>query len=74
MTIECPGDDEAATTIAEEFQIEYRQLMLGKEHSFPIPSTYNKQQVDELVSQCNNNYSHSIFTHDQKNNVLNVYP
>ena len=41
-----------------------------KEHSFPIPSTYNKQQVDELVSQCNNNYSRSIFTHDQKNNVI----
>ncbi|XP_065920742.1 uncharacterized protein [Dysidea avara] len=73
VTIECPGDDEAATTIAEEFQTQYRQLMMGgklKEHSFPIPSTYNKQQVDELVSQCNNDYSHSIFKLDSENSAI----
>jgi len=73
VTVECPGDEEAASTIAEEFQTQYRQLMMErklKEHSFPVPSTYNKQQVDELVSQCNNSYSHSIFKHDCENNVI----
>ena len=73
VTIECPGDDEGATTIAEEFQTQYHQMMLGgklKEHSFPIPSTYNKQQVDELVSQCNNDYNYSIFKHDSENSVI----
>ena len=71
ITVECPGDDEAATAIAEEFQTQYRQLMMGgklRDHSFPIPSTFNQQQVDELVSQCNNDYSHSIFRHE--NSVL----
>ena len=73
VTVECPGDDETATIIAEEFQTQYRQLMMGgklKEHSFPVPSTFNKQQVDELVSQYNNEYSQSIFKHDSENNVI----
>ena len=73
VTIECPGDDETATSIAEEFQTQYSQLMMGgklKEHSFPIPSTYNAHQIIELVSQCNDDHSQSIFKHDQANNVI----
>ena len=73
VTIECPGDDKGATTIGEEFQTQYQQLMMGKklkEHSFPIPSNFSKQQVDELVAQCNNDYSQSIFTHNCENNVI----
>ena len=72
VTVECP-DDETATTIAEEFQTQYRQLMMGgklKEHSFPIPGTFNKQQVDELVSQSNNDYSQSIFKHDSEGKII----
>ena len=73
VTVECPGDDDEATTIAEKFQTEYQQLMMGgklKEHSFPIPSTYNKQQIDQLVIQCNNDYSQSIFKHDSENSII----
>jgi len=73
VTIDCPGDDEEASTIAEKFQTEYQQLMMGgklKEHSFPIPSTYSKQKVEELVIQCNNDFSQSIFKHDSKNSII----
>ena len=73
VLIECSGDEQAASTISEEFQTEYRQLMMGgklKEHSFPIPVTHNKKQIEELMSQLNNDYSQSVFKYDEENKVI----
>ena len=73
VLIECSGDDKAASTIAEEFQTEYRQLLMGgklKEHSFPIPATHSKQQIEELMSQLSNDYSQSVFKYDEENKVV----
>ena len=73
VMIKCSGDDKAASTIAEEFQTEYRQLMMGgklKEHSFPIPATYGKQQIEELISQLNTDYSQSVFRYDEDNKTV----
>ena len=73
VLIKCSGDEQAASTIAEEFQTEYRQLMMGgklKEQSFLIPVTHNKQQIQELISQLNNDYSQSVFKHDEENGVI----
>ena len=73
VMIECFGDDKTASTIAEEFQTEYRLLMMGeklKEHSFPVPATYSKQQIEELLSQLNNDYSQSVFKYDEDNKTV----
>ena len=73
VLIECSGDDKAASTIAEEFQTEYRQLMMGgklKEHSFPIPVTHTKQRIEELMSQLGNDYSQSVFKYDEASKVV----
>ena len=73
VIIKCSGDDKAASTIAEEFQTEYRQLMMGgklKEHSFAVPATHSGQQIEEIVSQFNNDYSQSIFKYDEEGKMV----
>ena len=73
VIIECPGDEETATRIAEEFQAQYNQILLGgklKEYSFPIIDISNQQRIDELVKQFNNDYSQSVFRFDQENKVM----
>ena len=73
VMIECSGDDKAASTIAEEFQIEYRQLMMGgklMEHSFVVPATHSSQQIEEIVSQLNTDYSQSIFKYDEEGKMV----
>ena len=73
VMVECSGDDKAASTIAEAFQTEYRQLMMGgklKEYSYPIPATHSKQQIEELMSQLNKDYSQSVFKYDEENKIV----
>ena len=73
VIIECSGDDKAASTIAEEFQTEYRQLLMGgklKEHSFVVPATHSSQQIEEIVSQFNTDYSQSIFKYDEEGKMV----
>ena len=73
VVIECPGDENTASKIAEEFPTEYRQIMMGgklKEYSFSIIGNNNQQSVDELVKQFNNDYAHSVFKFDQESKVI----
>jgi len=73
VIIECPNDDEAASTIADAFQAQYRQIMMGgklREFSFPILNISKRRQVDELVTQFNNDYLQSVFRFDEENKVI----
>ena len=73
VIIECPGDEEKASKIAEEFQVQYNQMMMGgklREYSFPIIDISNQQRIDELVKQFNNDYSQSVFKFDRENQVI----
>jgi len=73
VIIECPNDDEAASTIADAFQAKYRQIMVGgklREFSFPILNVSKRQQVDGLVTQFNNEYPQSVFRFDEENKVI----
>ena len=73
VIIECPADDEAASVIAEEFQSEYRQLMMSqklKEYTFPILNISSNQQIEKLVSQFNADFNQSIFTYNEETKVI----
>ena len=73
VIIECPGDDETASTIAEEFQTEYRQLMMSqklKEYTFPVLNISSNQQIEKLVSQFNANFNQSVFTYNEETKVI----
>ena len=76
VIIQCPGDENTASTIADEFQTEYGQLMMGgklKEFSFPILNISNRQKIDELVMRFNNDYPQSVFKFDNGNKVIKCY-
>ena len=76
VIIQCPGDEDTASTIADEFQTEYGQLMMGgklKEFSFPILNITNRQKIDELVMRFNNDYPQSVFKLDHNNKVIKCY-
>ena len=73
VIINCPGDDEAASTIAEEFQTQYRELMMSKklkECNFPIQSTNSDHQIDKLVSQFNSDFNQSFFKYNKETKVI----
>ena len=73
VVIKCPGDEKTASTIAEEFQAHYGDIMMGgklKEYSFPIIGINNQQKIDELVKQFNDDFSQSVFKFDQENKVI----
>ena len=73
VIIECSEDDKAASTIAEEFQTEYRQLMMGgklKEHCFAIPASHDGQKIEELMSQLNTDYSQSVFKYEEESKMV----
>ena len=73
VIISCPGDEDTASRIADAFQTEYRQLMMGgklKEFSFPILNVNNKQNIEQLVMKFNNDYPQSVFKFDQENKVI----
>ena len=73
VIIQCPGDEETASTIAEAFQAQYSQILMGgilKEYSFPIFNIDNRQKVDKLVKQFNTDYPQSVFKFDQENKVI----
>ena len=73
VVINCPGNEETASSIANAFQTEYCQLMMGgklKEFSFPTLNVNDKQKIDELVMKFNNDYPQSVFKFDQENKVV----
>ena len=73
VIIQCPGDEETASTIAEAFQAQYSQILMGgmlKEYSFPILNIDNRQKIDELVKQFNTDYPQSVFKFDQESEVI----
>lgn len=41
-----------------------------KDHSFPISVTHSKQQIEELISRFNTDYSQSIFKYDEENKII----
>ena len=73
VIINCPGDEDTASTIADAFQTEYRQLMMSgklKDFSFPILNVNNEQNIDDLVMKFNSDYPQSVFKFDQYNQVI----
>ena len=73
VIIQCPGDEETASTIAEAFQAQYSQVLMGgmlKEYSFPVLTIDNRQKIDELVKQFNTDYPQSVFKFDQESKVI----
>ena len=73
VVINCPGDEETASSIADAFHTEYRHFVLGgklKEFSFPILNVNDKQKIGQLVRKFNNDYPQSVFKFDQENKVI----
>ena len=73
VIISCPGDEDTASSIADAFQTEYGQLMMGgklKEFFFPILNVNNKQNIEQLVMKFNNDYPQSVVMFDQENKVI----
>ena len=73
VIIHSRGDEETASTIAEAFQAQYNQVLMGgalREYFFPILYVDNMQKIDELVKQLNNDYSQSLLIFDHKNIVI----